>query len=88
MSKVNVTVVISSSLSLLPETPMRGRKESKKVGYFTTHRLSYSDRQQELETRRYITRWRLKPSDEAAYLRGELTSPKKPITFYIDPATP
>lgn len=30
MSKVNVTVVISSSLSLLPETPMRGRKESKR----------------------------------------------------------
>ena len=88
MSKVNVTVVVSSSLSLLPETPMRGRKESKKVGYFTTHRLSYSDRQQELETRRYITRWRLEPSDETAYLRGELTSPKKPITFYIDPATP
>ena len=50
MSKVNVTVVVSSSLRLLPETPMRGRKESKKVGYFTTHRLSYSDRQQELET--------------------------------------
>ena len=80
--------MVSSSLSLLPETPMRGRKESRKVGYFTTHRLSYSDRQQELETRRYITRWRLEPSDEAAYLRGELTSPKKPITFYIDPATP
>ena len=81
MSKVNVTVVVSSSLSLLPETPMRGRKESKKVGYFTTHRLSYSDRQQELETRRYITRWRLEPSDEAAYLRGELTSSEK--TDYI-----
>ena len=31
MSKVNVTVVVSSSLSLLPETPMRGRKESRKV---------------------------------------------------------
>ena len=88
MSKVNVTVVVSSSLSLLPEIPMRGRKESKKVGYFTSHRLSYSDRQQELETRHYITRWRLEPTDEAAYLRGELTSPKKPITFYIDPATP
>ena len=49
MSKVNVTVVVSSSLSLLPEIPMRGRKESKKVGYFTSHRLSYSDRQQDLK---------------------------------------
>ncbi len=88
MSKVNVTVVVSSSLSLLPETPMRGRKESRKVGYFTTRRLSYSDRQQEPETLRYVTRWRLEPADEAAYMRGEPTSPKKPITFYIDPATP
>lgn len=88
MSKVNITVVVSSSLSLLPEKPMAGRKESPRVGYFTTKRLSYTDRQQELETHRYITRWRLEPSDEAAYLRGELTTPKKPITFYLDPATP
>ena len=88
MSKVNVTVVVSSSLCLLPETPMKGRKESRRVGYFTTRRLSYSDRQQELETHRYITRWRLEPSDEEAYLRGELTTPKKPIVFYIDQATP
>ncbi len=87
-SKVNVTVVVSSSLSLLPEIPMRGRKESKKVGYFTTRRLCFSDRQQQVESLDYITRWRLEPSDEAAYSRGELTSPKKPITFYIDPATP
>lgn len=88
MSKVNISVVVSSSLSLLPETPMSGRKESRRIGYFTTQRLSYSDKQQELETHRYITRWRLEPSDEAAYLRGELTTPKKPITFYLDPATP
>ncbi len=88
MSKVNVTVVVSSSLSLLPQQPMRGRRESKRIGYFTTDRLSYSDRQQELETHHYITRWRLEPSDEAAYLRGELTAPKQPITFYIDYATP
>ena len=26
--------------------------------------------------------------DEAAYLRGELVEPKKPIIIYIDPATP
>lgn len=88
MSKVNITVVVSSSLSLLPEKPMTGREESPHVGYFSTRRLRYADRQQETQTQRYITRWRLEPSDETAYLRGKLTPPKKPITFYIDPATP
>ena len=44
MSKVNVTVVVSSSLSLLPETPMPGREVSNRVGYFTTKRLRYADR--------------------------------------------
>lgn len=88
MSKVNITVVASSSFSLLPEIPMQGRKENRRIGYFTTNRLQYADKQQETETNRYVTRWRLEPSDEAAYLRGELTSPKHPIVFYIDPATP
>lgn len=88
MSKVNITVVASSSLSLLPEQPMAKRKESRRVGYFTTHILQYGDKQQETSTNQYITRWRLEPQDEAAYLRGELTAPKQPIIFYIDPATP
>lgn len=88
MSKVNITVVVSSSLSLLPENPMPGREASHRVGFFTTKRLQYADRQQELKTRQYITRWRLEPSDEEAYLRGELVPPRKPIVFYLDPATP
>lgn len=88
MSKVNITVVASSSLSLLPEIPMQGRKENRRIGYFTTNRLQYADKQQETETNRYVTRWRLEPSDEAAYMRGELTPPKHPIVFYIDSATP
>lgn len=88
MSKVNVGVVVSTSICLLPEQPMSGRLESRRIGYFTTNCLSYSDKQQELEDKHYITRWRLEPSDETAYMNGELTTPKKPITFYIDPATP
>jgi hypothetical protein len=37
-----------------------------------------------------ISRWRLEPKDEdmEKYLNGELVEPKKPIIFYIDPATP
>jgi len=41
-----------------------------------------------VERRSYITRWRLEPSDEAAFRRGELVEPVKPIVYYIDPATP
>lgn len=87
-SKTNITVEVSSSLVLLPETPMVARKENQRVGYFTTSRLQYGDHQQEVTRNNYITRWRLEPKDEQAYLRGELVEPKKPIVFYIDPAVP
>jgi hypothetical protein len=35
--------------------------------------------------RRYISRWRLECSDQKV---GNLCVPKKPITYYVDPATP
>lgn len=88
MDKVNITVEVSSSLTLLPEQPMTGRRDSPRIGYFTTDRLEYADRQLELKTNKYITRWRLVPSDKVAYMRGELVEPETPITFYLDPATP
>ena len=87
-SKTNITVVVSSSLMLLPEHPMTGRKESPRVGYFSAGNIGYSDDQQEIDRRSYITRWRLVPRDTAAYMRGELTEPVKPIVFYIDRAVP
>lgn len=87
-SKTNVTIVVSTSIILLPQRPMEGRLENQRVGYFTTRRLRYSDTQPEVETKNYITRWRLEPSDTAAYMRGELVEPIKPITFYIDNAVP
>src|SRR5690606_27542793 len=45
---------------------------------------------QGVENKALITRWRLepKPQDIEKYKRGELVEPKKPIVFYIDPATP
>lgn len=87
-SKVNVTVVVSSSLSLLPKYPMQGREEDARVGYFTTSNIQYNDYQHKVEPKNYITRWRLVPSDTAAYLRGELVEPVQPIVFYIDQAVP
>ena len=87
-SKVNVTVVVSSSITLLPEKEMARRQEDWRVGYFTTSRTQFDDRQQQVKNTNYITRWRLEPSDTAAYMRGELVEPVKPIIFYIDQAVP
>ena len=88
MSKVNVTVVVSTAICLLPEEPMDRRREDWRVGYFSTPSTIYNDEQQRVEHTSYITRWRLEPKDTAAYLRGELTEPVKPIDFYIGGAVP
>lgn len=86
----NVTAEVSSSIVLLPEKPMIGRYTSPLVGYFYVPQLFFSDKQQKLDSRKLITRWRLEPSpeDKEAYLRGELVEPVKPIVFYIDKTTP
>lgn len=87
-SKTNVTVVVSSAITLLPEQEMARREEDWRVGYFTTKRTQFDDHQQAVRNTNYITRWRLVPSDTAAYMRGELTEPVKPIVFYVDQAMP
>lgn len=83
-----VTAGVSCSIVLLPAVPMAGRDDSPRVGYFTTSRLHYSDEQQRVDSRKYITRWRLEPSDTAAYMCGEVVRPVKPIKFYIDNSVP
>ena len=87
-SSVYITSVVSSTLTLLPEEPMMAREESNRVGYFTVSKLKYTDKQQSVENKHYVTRWRLEPSDKEAYLRGELVEPVKPIVFYVDKAMP
>ena len=83
-----ITVEAVSSLVLLPKTPKTGRFLSNRVGYFTVPYTFYADRQSSVEQKEIITRWNLEPKDEAAYFRGELVEPKKPIVFYIDNSTP
>lgn len=87
---IYVTVEVSSSILLLPEQPMTGRLDNLRVGYFTNPLTHYSDGQQRVSKKQFITRWRLepKPEDREAYLRGELVEPAKPIVFYIENSTP
>ncbi len=73
---------------LLPKVPMRPRNFDQRVGFFTVERVNYGLDEQKAATETFITRWRLEPKDPAAYARGELVEPIKPIVYYIDPATP
>jgi len=41
-----------------------------------------------LKSTHLVKRWRLEPSDKAAFKRGEKVEPKKPIVFYIDTLMP
>ncbi len=84
------TVEINSSMMLLPDQPMQPRYYDDRVGYFTRQYVDFEKNPQGIESIRMITRWRLEPKaeDVEKYKRGELVEPKKPIVFYIDPATP
>ena len=85
-----VTMVLNTSMVLLPEKPMQARWFDSRVGYFAGGYSQFSDDQQGVETVRFITRWRLeaRPEDREKQKRGELVEPVKPIVYYIDPATP
>jgi len=85
-----VTFVLNVSFIALPENPMLPRYYDPRVGYFTERFNSYSDGQQRVESKTFISRWRLepKPEDVEKMRNGELVEPAKPIVYYVDPATP
>jgi len=85
-----ITLELNTSLILLPATPMPKRLFDKRVGYFAEDYTVYSDDQQKIDNQEFIVRWRLepKPEDRDKWERGELVEPRKPIVYYIDPATP
>jgi hypothetical protein len=85
-----VTVELNTSLLLLPKEPMERRIADNRVGFFTRNFVRFSDTQQEVERINFAVRWRLEPKDGEweKWRKGELVEPKKPIIYYIDPATP
>jgi hypothetical protein len=84
------TLELNTSFILLPATPMPKRLFDRRVGYFADDYTVYSDDQQKVDNQEFIVRWRLEPKEEdyEKWRRGELVEPKKPIIYYIDPATP
>jgi hypothetical protein len=86
-----VTFEFNTSFIALPELPMRKRFFDDRVGYFANGYDVYKEESQKSETETFAVRWRLEPKNEADALKqtnGELIEPKKPIVYYIDPATP
>ncbi len=83
-----LSMEMAHSMLLLPDDPMEPRLCDERVGFFSNTRTDFGLDAQRAETRCFITRWRLEPSDPEAYARGELVDPVEPIVYYIDPATP
>ncbi|NJD08902.1 MAG: zinc-dependent metalloprotease [Gemmatimonadetes bacterium] len=79
------SVLAHWSIVRLPENPMMPRVNDERVGYFSDQIVDFGHDQHRAATRRYITRYRLECSDRRV---GDLCYPVKPITYYVDPATP
>ena len=81
----STTEAYTFSIVRLPDNPMMPRFMDARVGYFGESKTDFGSAEQRVLPRRYIARWRLECSDQKV---GNLCAPKKPITYYVDPATP
>ncbi|MEM6380559.1 MAG: zinc-dependent metalloprotease, partial [Bacteroidota bacterium] len=82
---------MNTSMILLPKVPMRRRIFDPRVGIFANGYTTFDEDDQRAKPELFALRWRLEAKNEADAQRqqnGELIEPKKPIVFYIDPATP
>jgi hypothetical protein len=79
------SVLAHWSLVRLPEQPMMPRRFDERVGFFSIRRTDFGTAEHRSAERRYITKYRLECSDRR---EGDLCYPKKPIVYYVDPATP
>lgn len=82
------TAEMTRSIVLLPDVPARPRLSDARVSVFPTYKLLFDTDAQSSKYIQYAHRWRLEPSDTAAFLRGELVEPIKPVVFYVDDAFP
>ena len=86
-NKHPLTVTAQRTLLLLPEKKMKPRISDQRVGVFLTSKQRIPDGSP-TETYTLANRWRLEPSDPAAYARGERVKPVEPIVFYLDSLFP
>lgn len=85
---VPFTALMTRSVILLDSIPYSPRPFDSRIGIFPTIKTFYSKEKQKTSKVCFANRWRLEPSDTAAFKQGQPVEPKKPIIFYIDPAFP
>lgn len=78
------TVVLTRTMLVLPDTPVRPRIADPRIGVFTTKKKLFTSADNKTADVYFARRWNLVPKDPAAYAAGQLTEPVKPIVFYID----
>lgn len=83
-----LTAEMTCSMLLLPEEPYHPRVADPRIGYFWTCRELFGSQTESSRPVYLANRWRLEPSDTAAYRRGEKVEPVKPIVFYVDNTFP
>ncbi len=85
---VPFTAVMTRSLILLDSIAQRPRITDARMSVFCTPKTLYSAQEQGTRTVWYAHRWKLEPTDTAAFRRGEPVAPKKPIVFWVDDTFP
>lgn len=83
--RIAQSVLAHWSIVRLPEQLMKPRRFDERVGLFSIRQVDFGTPEHRSAVRRYVTRYRLECGDRRV---GELCYPKKPITYYVDPATP
>ncbi len=86
-NKEPFSVDVTRTVMLIPEKKMRPRLSDTRVGTFLCTRADL-DSDDKITRYSVVKRWNIQPSDTAAWQRGELVEPVKPIVYYLDDAFP
>ncbi|MEX2582122.1 MAG: zinc-dependent metalloprotease [Gemmatimonadota bacterium] len=84
----SITLQQHHSFVRLPDPPLHERPFDPRSGNFSNSFFDFTQPFDSDYRQRSVARWRLEPSDTAAYLRGELVAPVEPIVYYLDRAIP
>jgi hypothetical protein len=84
----SITLQQHHSFVRLPESPLQARAFDPRAGIFAASFFDFSEPFDSDYRQRALARWRLEPRDTAAYLRGELVEPVRPIVYYLDRGIP
>ncbi|MDY3851662.1 MAG: zinc-dependent metalloprotease [Prevotella sp.] len=86
LSNYPLTLGLNFTMALLPKEPMKPRLSDSRLGVFLNQIKREKDGK--LEDAFVMRRWRVEPKDTAAFNRGELSDPIKPIVFYVENTFP